>query len=704
MSSHEHEAGHNDLNQAAALRSAVNSITTAVMMVDRDLRITYLNDASRQLFQKHGDRFRQVFVGFDPDKMLGECIDRFHRDPSHQRKLLSDPRNLPYVTDIQVLDLTIRLQVSAVIDDNGKYIGSCLEWADMTAARANEKALAVYQASFDAVSKVQAIIEFNLDGTIVTANDNFLNALGYTLPEIQGKHHSIFVEPAYKNSHEYRAFWERLNRGEYDAGEYLRIGRGGKQVWINASYNPIMDAKGKPFKVVKFATEITQQKVAIREVSRVMGSVAEGDFSQQMEGEFQGEFLQLSDAINTSVEKQRLAFAEISSVMAALADRDLSVRMEGEYAGELAILSDAINETVDKLRETVTDIATASTTVGTASGEISEGSASLNERTQSQAAAIEETAASLEELTATVRQNADNAVKASQLAAGASDVATEGGEVVKNAMCAMSAISESSKRVSDIIGVIEQIAFQTNMLALNAAVEAARAGDQGRGFAVVAAEVRTLAQRSAAAAKEIKGLIQDSGDKVRTGSELVGQSGDSLKNIISSVKQVTDIIRDIAAASKEQSAGIDQINQAVVALDQATQQNASLVEETATAAGSLREQVGIMEELVEAFHLEPIEEEEEPPPPPRRQSRGGKPAAQGARGNQAHRGQAEPHGPRSGRSAQSASAAKPAAKADARRAEAPAQKPVVKSKSAVRPPKGRAASAELSDDAGWERF
>lgn len=550
------------------LRSAINGITSAVMMVDRELVITFLNDASKELFRKNLGEFKKAFSWFDPENMLGVCIDRFHSNPAHQRKLLSDPRNLPYATDIKVGVLTIRLQVSAVVNDAGQYVGSCLEWSDVTAVRANERQVATYEASWAAINKAQAVIEFSLDGTVLTANENFQHAVGYSLSELQGKHHSMFVDPVHARSPEYQAFWDKLRRGEFDAGEYRRVGRSGKELWLHASYNPVFDASGKPTKVIKFASDITEQKVALREVGRVMKAISEGD---------------------------------------------LSIKMEGEFRGEFGALNDAINTTVSKLGSVVSNIGRATQTIDSAAREIASGNADLSRRTQAQASSLEETAASVEELTVTVRRNASNATEASELAAGACEVAEQGGGVVKAAIGAMEAITESSKRVADIIGVIEQIAFQTNMLALNAAVEAARAGDQGRGFAVVAAEVRTLAQRSAGAAKEIKGLIQDSADKVGHGSRLVLQSGDSLSNIVSSVKKVTLIVADIASASKEQSAGIDQINVAVTSMDKGTQQNVALVEQAQVGAETLGDQTRAMRDLVSFFRASGAPEASEAP-------------------------------------------------------------------------------------------
>nr|HEX4315830.1 methyl-accepting chemotaxis protein [Kofleriaceae bacterium] len=407
-----------------------------------------------------------------------------------------------------------------------------------------------------AINRSQAVIQFKLDGTIVHANDNFLRGLGYRLDEVVGKHHSMFVDPTYARSDDYRAFWARLNDGQFDAGQYPRIGKGGRVVWIQASYNPLLDEHGKPYGVIKFATDITAQKEALAETVRVVTALAGGD---------------------------------------------LSTSMVGAYEGDFASLRDAVNQSMSSLRDMVGKIHGAANTITSAAGQIASGNASLNARTQEQSSALEETAASVEEMTATVKQNAANANQANQLASGARDVAEKGGSVVDSAVGAMAAITESSKKVADIIGVIEQIAFQTNMLALNAAVEAARAGDQGRGFAVVAAEVRNLAQRSAAAAKEIKTLIQDSADKVDQGAKLVYQSGSTLRDIVTSVKKVSDIIGEITTASDEQASGIEQINTAVTSMDRGTQENAALVEEASSAASAMTEQAQGLVDLVGFF-------------------------------------------------------------------------------------------------------
>ena len=301
---------------------------------------------------------------------------------------------------------------------------------------------------------------------------------------------------------------------------------------------------------------------------------------------------------------QPLGFAV--DVARRVAGGDLTADIEVRSRDETGQLMQALKDMNQSLQKIVGEVRSGTDTIATASSQIAAGNQNLSQRTEEQASSLEETAASMEQLTSTVKQNADNASQANQLAVSASEVALHGGTVVTQVVSTMGAINTSSKKIVDIIGVIDGIAFQTNILALNAAVEAARAGEQGRGFAVVAAEVRSLAQRSAAAAKEIKGLIDDSVEKVGLGSRLVDQAGTTMEEIVASVRRVTDIMGEITAASQEQTTGIEQINQAISQMDQVTQQNAALVEEAAAAAASLQDQAGVLADVVGAFKLERV--------------------------------------------------------------------------------------------------
>ncbi|KOR39506.1 chemotaxis protein [Xanthomonas oryzae] len=341
------------------------------------------------------------------------------------------------------------------------------------------------------------------------------------------------------------------------------------------------------------------------EVARIVRAAASGDMRGRVETDGkQGFFLQLAQQLNGLLDANAGSLEQISALLSALSRGDLTVRMHGEFSGVFAQMRDDANATAEQLADIVGRIKLSSGAINAAAGEIASGNSDLSHRTEQQAANLEETAASMEELTSTVKQNAESARQANQLAIGATGVASQGGEVVSQVVTTMSGIEASSRKIADIISVIDGIAFQTNILALNAAVEAARAGEQGRGFAVVASEVRTLAQRSAGAAKEIKGLIDDSVHKVAEGSALVRKAGATMTEIVASVQRVTDIMGEISAASQEQSSGIEQVNQTITQMDETTQQNAALVEEATAAARSMEEQAGHLAEAVSVFKLD----------------------------------------------------------------------------------------------------
>jgi PAS domain S-box-containing protein len=490
-------------------------------------------------------------------------------------------KNLLNVLDaahkLQGGQLTHRSSVTTQ-DEIGQLAKAFNQMADSleSASAKQEQALKAQAAELSGVTtamgRVQACIEFNVDGTIITANENFLGCMGYGLHEIKGQHHRMFCDPAYASSGEYVSFWQKLNRGECEAGQYRRIGKGGREIWLQACYSPILDANGKVSKVVKFATDITVQK-------------------------------------QTAAEMERLVI-EAQAVLGRLAENDLTQEMAGTYPGELEKIKASVNAVVHNLLDTIIAVRESVEAVSAGAEQITKGNEDLSQRTSEQASALEETSASMEEMTSTVKQNADNAKQANQLAVAARDTADKGGAVTKRAVDAMGEINKSSKKIADIITVIDEIAFQTNLLALNAAVEAARAGEHGRGFAVVAAEVRNLAQRSATAAKEIKGLINESIQRVNDGSELVNQSGKTLEEIVNAVKRVGDIIAEIAAASQEQAGGIDQVSKAIMAMDETTQQNAALVEETTSASQSMRSQAAELLRRMALFKTQKMSEAE----------------------------------------------------------------------------------------------
>ena len=465
--------------EVSRLQSAVDSAQTNIMMCDADLHITYANSAVVEMMRNRVDALRTLWPSMDPDHLVGQCIDQFHKHPEHQRALLADKSRLPASAEIEVAGVTFKINASYVEGPDGEYMGNMVEWQDLTEIK-------------DAEHQIQNIIQAATAGRLD----------------------------------------DRIDNSSYEAG--MKV--------IAAGINDLVDTFAAP----------------IRSVGSLLGELAEGN---------------------------------------------LDIQADGEYQGEIKQLMDSTNQTINNLRDSISNISTASNSISVATSEIAAGNADLSNRTEQQASELEETAASVEELTSTVQQTASNSRRANELAEGASALASKGGDVVKEAVTAMGEINSSSKKIADIIGVIDEIAFQTNLLALNAAVEAARAGEHGRGFAVVASEVRNLAQRSAGAAKEIKLLINDSTDNVNEGTKLVDESGNVLGQIVSSVQEVSALVSDIASASSEQAAGIEQVNAAVTNLDSVTQQNAALVEESSAASMSLQDQAATLDKAASYFTL-----------------------------------------------------------------------------------------------------
>ncbi|OJF98777.1 methyl-accepting chemotaxis protein [Pararhizobium antarcticum] len=401
-----------------------------------------------------------------------------------------------------------------------------------------------------ALSRAQAMIEFTPKGEILTANENFLSALGYQLAEIQGKHHSIFCDPAFVRTEDYRSFWQKLSQGEFIADEFLRIGKGGKRVFIQASYNPIFDMNGNVIKVVKFATDVTERVRAVE---------------------------------------------ELATSLQGLSDGDLQHRIERPFIPALEKIRQDFNSAVGKLQSAMTTVATNAQAITAGSKEIRTASDELARRTEQQAASIEETAAALEQITTTVSDSSRRAEEAGNLVRKTRQNAEQSGVIVQSAVSAMGQIENSSREISNIISVIDEIAFQTNLLALNAGVEAARAGDAGKGFAVVAQEVRELAQRSAKAAKEIKALINTSSEQVK--------SGVALEEIVGQVLEINTNVAAIVEGAKEQAVGLKEINKAVNTMDQGTQQNAAMVEESTAASHGLAREAESLFELIGQFKV-----------------------------------------------------------------------------------------------------
>ena len=435
------------------------------------------------------------------------------------------------------------------------------------------------QGKIAAISRAQAIIEFTPEGEILAANENFLSTLGYDIAEIKGHHHRMFVDAAYANSPDYAGFWQRLRNGEFVAQEFKRIGKGHKEVWIQASYNPVFDENRRIVKVVKFATDITGRVRAVNEIGAGLGQVAAGN---------------------------------------------LTCEIAEPFIPALDMLRRDFNNSVATLRSTLQAVEQNALSIDGAAGEVSSAADDLAKRTEHQAASVEETAAAINQITTTVANSAKRAEEAGTIVARTRAGAEKSGAIVQRAVTTMGEIERSSRAIGSITDMMDEIAFQTNLLALNAGVEAARAGAAGQGFAVVAQEVRVLAQRAASAAKEIKELIAKSDHEVKAGVALVGETGTALQTIIGDVQEINGHVLAIVEASREQSTALGEINTAVSTIDQGTQQNAAMVEETSAASVNLANHAEELKALLANFRLESGREN------PRRKAEGTLPARRAA--------------------------------------------------------------------------
>ena len=445
----------------------------------------------------------------------------------------------------------IQASYNPVKSPTGKVVKVVKVATDITVAKLRN---AEFESKQNAISLVQAIIEFTPTGEVITANENFLKVLGYRLDEIKGKHHRMFVEAACSGSRDYQDFWRKLSNGEFIVDAFKRVGKNGKEVFLQASYNPIFDLNQKVMKVVKFATDISD----LTDLSAGLSRMAAGVLDQPIQKNFA-----------PGLEEGR---------------KDLNAAQE-------------------KLRSTIMEIADGVNLVASGSQESASASADLSGRTERQAASLEETAAALGQVTTRVKKTTEGAKLARAVVSEARGESEKSGDIVRQAVEAMGRIEKSSVEINQIIGVIDDIAFQTNLLALNAGVEAARAGDAGRGFAVVASEVRALAQRSADAAKDIKRLITTSRAEVGNGVKLVAETGDSLARIVGKVSEINSVVANIAASAEEQSTALQEVNTVVNQMDEATQQNAAMAEQSTAAARSMMQETEKLSEVVGQFQL-----------------------------------------------------------------------------------------------------
>jgi methyl-accepting chemotaxis protein len=733
---------------ATAQLVALAALSSRVMLADTNLNITFMNAGVTALLTEAEDELRRELPGFSVATLVGRNIDTFHKNPGHQRAMLERLSSVHRAT-IRIGKRAFDLVATPLFDTAGKRLGTAVEWADAAerlqnvdytaqiAAIGRSQAVIEFaldgtildandnfcralgytvdeirgkhhsmfadpayaaspayrqfwdklnrgefdaseykrigkggrevwiQASYNpildgngkpvrvikfatditaqklrnadfegqlaAISKAQAVIEFSLDGRVLDANANFLDTLGYTLGEIKGQHHSMFVETAYRNGTDYRVFWDKLGRGEYDAGRYMRIGKGGREIWIQASYNPIMDMNGKPFKVVKYATDVTAEvkaakmlSDAVEQAQQVTSAAKDGDLAQRipLEGKT-GAIHALCVGVNTLMETTAVVFDDIGRIFAGLASGDLSQRMTRDVQGVFDQVKQDANSSCEKLAAIIEEVRAAADALSGAADQVSATAQSLSQSASEQASSVEETTASIDTMSASITQNSDNAKVTDGMATKASKEAGEGGQAVTQTVTAM-------KQIAAKISIVDDIAYQTNLLALNAAIEAARAGEHGKGFAVVAAEVRKLAERSQEAAKEI-------GDLAANSVSTAERAGKLLDEIVPSIQKTSELVQEIAAASQEQSQSVTQIGGAMGQLSKATQQNASASEELAATSEELSSQAEQLQQSVAFFSAGASE-----PVPQKRGRRDAEPMAERRAPGSPMRGTARP--------------------------------------------------------------
>jgi len=682
--------------EAERVKVTLDQLPANVMIADEDFNIIYMNDSVMKFMQSCREQFRTALPNFNPDTLMGSCIDIFHKDPAHQRRMLAGLTG-PYTSaDLAMGTLTVRVSVAPVLNAAGERIATAATWEDRTEALKIEQEIneiitrsadgdfsfripmegktgfyetvgkglndlsdIVENGLTDVVGAFQALEAGNLTHRITNdykgtfdvakqaANNTAKNmdlmskeANRITVALDQLPVNIMIADDAFNIVYMNAAVQQFMRRSKTqfrvalpdfdpenlmgscidlfhkDPAHQRRLLAGLTAPYtspdvpmgsltVRVAVPPVINSEGERIATVATWEDRTEALKIEQEINEIITRSANGDFSFRipMEGkagfyEMVGKGLNdLSDIVENGLTDLVIAFE-------ALEAGDLTHRITNEYRGTFDQSKQAANNTAKNMGNIIAEVRGLAAQVANSSSEISDGNATLSDRTNEQASALEETAASLEEMTGTIKQSADNANSVNKLATFAQENADKGVSVVQDTIEAMAQITSSSDKIADIIGVIDEIAFQTNLLALNAAVEAARAGDAGRGFAVVAGEVRTLAGRSAEAAKQIKDLIKSSVDSVQNGSKLVDASGEALQEIMQSISKVGELINEIAAAGNEQAAGIEQVNNAVAAMDDVVQQNAALVEQTAVASGHLNELAEDMNSKVEQFKVD----------------------------------------------------------------------------------------------------
>ncbi|WP_160115984.1 methyl-accepting chemotaxis protein [Candidatus Halocynthiibacter alkanivorans] len=548
--------------------SAFEGSSAALMMVNQEFDIIYTNLAVQKLMKEYEGTFKDVLSQFSADALIGTNIDVFDQEQGKLRTLLGDSARMPFDTDMRVGNVHFSLSINSVLNAEGTQVGCVMEWKDVTQERKNT-------AIIQSIDANQAKAEFSLDGALTSVNTNFCDMLGASAEELLGRHHDTLFnfDPAQADNN--GSVWDRVMAGEAIYGRFKLVNNGSETI-LDGAFSPVNDHQGNPFAVILMGNDITASQTALAEA--------------------EAERLEMQNAQAMVVDLLRVGLGK-------LADGVLTGSINEAFAPEYENLRIDFNRASGKLLEAMQSVVENADMIRGEAAEISNAADDLSKRTEKQAATLEETAAALDELTSSVRSAAEGASQASTMVEDAKANAEESGMVVQEAVSAMSEIEKSSDQISKITSVIDDIAFQTNLLALNAGVEAARAGEAGRGFAVVASEVRALAQRSSDAAREINELISKSGGHVKRGVELVGNTGQALRGIVSSVSEIATHVTEIAVSAKEQSVGLAEINASVNQLDQVTQQNAAMFEETTAASHSLTREAETLNSTMAKFDI-----------------------------------------------------------------------------------------------------